>query len=100
MLVLYVFVIPEVLFFIDLIPEQSYTIYVSSENSITDQVPEEQFTSISSSVLVKTGNGILVKIHNVILPVIIIQLVKEACISLLAMLPVPPVQLTLSKFCH
>ena len=118
MLALYAFVISEILllFYIDLIPEQSYTIYISSENSITDQVPEEQFTTISSSVLVKTGNEILVKIH--MLPVLydyskakdfdyksfltcnIVQFVKETCTSLLAMFPVPPVQITLSKFCH
>ena len=38
----------------DLLPGKSYTIYISSENTITAQVPEDQFIVFSTSVIVST----------------------------------------------
>ena len=43
---------------IDLLPGETYTVYISSENAITDQVPEEQFSAISTSLIVSTEAGI------------------------------------------
>ena len=42
---------------IDLLPGETYTVYISSENAITDQVPEEQFFIISASLIVSTKAG-------------------------------------------
>ena len=38
----------------DLIPGQSYTVYISSENSITDQLSEAQSATITASLEVST----------------------------------------------
>ena len=38
------------LFFVDLISGVTYTVYVSSSNDITDQVPDDQFGTIAASV--------------------------------------------------
>ena len=36
--------------FVDLISGATYTVYVSSSNDITDQVPDDQFGTIAASV--------------------------------------------------
>ena len=38
----------------DLLPGQSYTVYISSENCVTDQLSENQSTAITASIEAST----------------------------------------------
>ena len=50
----------------DLLPGKSYTVYISSENCITDQLSEKQLANITASIDTSTLESIRSKLHNIV----------------------------------
>ena len=74
---------------IDLVPGETYTVYISSENAITDQVPEEQISIISASLIVSTEPGNLPEDHFTNISTTLIVSTEEGIQILLIKLMIP-----------